>query len=116
MLLNKNIIYITLVACIFTHSQHIQSHIKTILNEDELVCLIDQKHPTIIMGSMEACPHCKTITPLFEDQAKKHTSINFVKSNGPKINMHGVVKRESQGKGDFKIIRELRTENDKLKK
>ena len=107
MFLNKNKSIACLKALLFiaiTTSLQLQAHIKTITNEDEFVCLIDQKHPTIVMGSMDACPHCKTITPIFENHAKKHPSISFIKANGPKTNMHGVTKRESQGKGDFKII------------
>lgn len=82
----------------------LHSQLKTISNEDEFLCLIDQTNPTIVMGSMETCPHCKVITPAFENYSKKNKGITFVKANGPAVNMHGAVKRESKGKGDFKII------------
>lgn len=85
-------------------TQELHPRLKTISNEDEFLCLIDQSEPTIVMGSMETCPHCKIIAPVFENHAKKNKAITFVKANGPAVNMHGAVKRESKDKGDFKII------------
>lgn len=107
MFLNKNAYfyaYLHIALLLNVATTQLQAHVKTISNEDEFLCLIDQKGPTIVMGSMENCPHCKTISPVFENQSKKYKNILFVKANGPAINMHGTVKRESKDKGDFKII------------
>lgn len=102
---NKKFVYLASLLLInLVTTQEMHPGIKTISNEDEFLCLIDQNEPTIVMGSMETCPHCKIIAPTFESYAKKNKTISFVKANGPAVNMHGAVKRESKGKGDFKII------------
>lgn len=102
--MNKKITCLSIILLMNLIPAQLRSNLKAITNEDEFICLIDQSEPTIVMGTMEACPHCKIITPIFEDQSKKNKNISFVKANGLAINMHGVVKRESKGKGDFKII------------
>lgn len=101
---NKKLIYLSSLLLISLTTLKLSPGIKTISNEDEFLCLIDQSKPAVVMGSMENCPHCKIIAPVFENHSKKNKKISFFKANGPSINMHGAVKRESKGKGDFKII------------
>lgn len=115
----KSILYITSILWIST-IMATPEPIQIIETEDELLTIIDSNTPTIIMGSMEHCPHCKHIDPVFTSLAKQHTaSINkkktaslrkkdrssldknnkkiaFAKTNGPSINMHEHIKRESK--------------------
>lgn len=105
-MIHRKIIYLYLMLFANTAAlSPVQTQVKTIANEDELLSLFDQTKPTIVMGSMEACPHCKTIGPLFDHFSKKHQSICFVKANGATTKMHVHVKNESLRQNtDFKII------------
>ncbi len=105
-MIHRKIIYLYLMLFANTATlSPVQTQVKTISNEDELLSLFDQTEPTIVMGSMEACPHCKTIGPLFDDLSKKNRSICFVKANGLTTKMHVHVKNESSRQNtDFKII------------
>ena len=106
MLTNKKkfILYSSILLCIkITTIETLTSNIKTIDKEDQFLAIIDQKEPTIVMGFMDNCPHCKHIAPVFEKLSQKHKKISFVKANGIKINMHEHVKHESKNKGDFII-------------
>lgn len=103
---NRSILYANLLLLVsVTTMLSAQSCVKTVDKEDQLLSLMDQNGPLIIMGSMDACVNCKTIAPLFSDLAKKNKSITFYKANGPAIRMHEHIKNESSRQGtDFKII------------
>ncbi|MBI2353201.1 thioredoxin family protein [Candidatus Dependentiae bacterium] len=101
----NNYRYALFLSLLLSNSFIIPKIISTIENEDQFLSLIDQDKPTIIMGSMETCPHCKIITPEFETLSKKHKSISFVKVNGLRTKMHEHIKNESLKQGtSFKII------------
>lgn len=68
---------------------------------DELFKHMTSQNPTIIMGFMNNCPHCKTLTKFFETLPKKYSKINFVMVNGPKLSLHKEVAKLSENK--FKI-------------
>ena len=101
---NRRFLYLNLIATLSITSS-LQTKLQPVTTEDQFLGLLDQSNPVIIMGGMEACPHCKIITPVFENLSdqKECKSVCFYKSNGPAIGMHKHVERESAGKGDFKI-------------
>ncbi|MBP6892132.1 thioredoxin family protein [Candidatus Babeliales bacterium] len=73
---------------IFTHPITPPTKIEEVIMADELFKQMTSQKPTIIMGFMNNCPHCKTLTKFFETLPKKYTTINFIMVNGPKLNLH----------------------------
>lgn len=86
---------------IFTHPTTPPHQVEEVVMMDEMFKHLTSQKPTIIMGSMNHCPHCKTLTKFFETLPKKHEKINFVMVNGPKLNLHKQVAEFSDNK--FKI-------------
>ncbi len=75
----------------------------TIATEDELLTILENNKPTVIMGFMDHCNHCNTIAPEFEKMAhdKKYNHITFMKANGHGphgLKIHKHVARESKNK------------------
>tara|TARA_Y100000588_G_C14277702_1_gene935227 strand:+ start:7081 stop:7491 length:411 start_codon:yes stop_codon:yes gene_type:complete len=84
-------------------AKNTKKSITNINTEDHFLSVLDQKKPSIIFSSMNHCPHCNMIEPEFTKlaQNKKYNKIQFMKTNGPALNIHKHVKRETNNK--FKI-------------
>lgn len=68
---------------------------------DELFKHLSSQKPTVIMGFMNHCSHCKTVSKFFETLPQKYNKINFVVVNGPKLSLHKEVAKLSEN--NFKI-------------
>ncbi len=76
-------------------------HIEEVVMADEVFKYLTSNHPTIILGFMNNCPHCKTLMNFFKTLPKKYDTINLVIINGPRLHLHTEVAKLSENK--FKI-------------
>ena len=71
-----------------------------IVTEDQLLQYFDKDARVVIMTYMHHCPFCNMIKPEFEKLAKKygHKNMTFAQANGPLLNLHKHVERETEKK------------------
>lgn len=86
---------------VISHPTTPPTTVEEVVMADELFKHLTSQRPTIIMGFMNNCPHCKSLTNFFETMPKKYNNINFVAVNGPKLSLHKEVAKLSENK--FKI-------------
>ena len=86
---------------LFAHPITPPTQVEEVVMADELFKHMTSQKPTVIMGFMNNCPHCKTLTKFFETLPKKYGTINFIVVNGPKLSFHKEVAKLSDNK--FKI-------------
>lgn len=78
-----------------------KQYVQNITTEDGFLSLLDQSKPAVVLCSMDNCPHCQMISPIFEKKASLYKKVAFYKANGPSLHIHDHVQRETKGK--FKI-------------
>ncbi len=88
-------------ATIISHPTTSPYQVEEVIMMDEMFKHLTSQKPTIIMGFMNNCPHCKSLTKFFETLPKKYGKINFIAVNGPKLNLHKEVAKLTDNK--FKI-------------
>ena len=73
----------------------------TITLTEDLYAALSSQRPTVILGFMDHCPHCKTLMPFFEKLEIKYPKARFFTVNGPQLSLHKLVAQLSDNK--FKI-------------
>ena len=66
--------------------------IQTIKSSEDLIEQFTNQKGTVIMGSMDGCPHCKVVEPIFKKHAEQNPNIDFFVTNGLKTKMYQYVK------------------------
>jgi thiol-disulfide isomerase/thioredoxin len=73
----------------------LKKEIIEIKDVDTLLAAFTKKEPTVIMGTMDGCSHCKHVIPTFQSYSSQFPLINFLIVNGPQKNMGQLVYKET---------------------
>jgi thiol-disulfide isomerase/thioredoxin len=91
----KRHLFVLFVTLFMTNPSFLSGHgttppdlIQEITQVQDLRTILSNNTPTVILGHMNNCPHCKSLLKVFETLPTKYPKVNFFIVNGPALKLH----------------------------